>query len=130
MFVFLILDVNVIKDEIFLISSIINSYKLSRLHLLCNIVNEEKQLHLQVYLRSRRVRCQKCFSIFKKYRSVTCMVSEFLLSFSFRSCFFFFLWQNIIRVTDTFEIGVYMLPLSWKDSLNFTRLMLKFATWY
>ena len=90
MFVFLILDVNVVKDEIFLISSITNSYKLSRLHLLCNIVNEEKQLHLQVYLRSRRVCCQKCFSIYKKYRNSTCMVSEFLLRFSFRSCFFLF----------------------------------------
>ena len=90
MFVFLILDVNVVKDEIFLISSITNWYKLSRLHLLCNIINEEKQSHLQVYLRSRRVRCQKCFPIYKKYRNVTCMVSEFLLSFSFRSCFCFF----------------------------------------
>lgn len=91
MFVFLILDANVVKDEIYLISSITNWYKLSRLHLLCNTVNEEKQLHLQVYLRSLRVRCQKCFPIYKKYRNVTCMVSEFLLSFSFRSCFFFFL---------------------------------------
>ena len=96
MFVFLILDVNVIKDEIFPISSIINSYKLSRLHLLCNTVNEEKQLHLQVYLRSRRVRCQKCFSIYKKYRNVACMVNKFLSSFSFRSWFFSFSFDKTL----------------------------------
>ena len=104
MFVFLILDVNVVKDEIFLISSITNWYKLSRLHLLCNIINVEKQLHLQVHLRSRRVRCQMCSPIYQNYRNVTCMVSEFLLSFSFRSCFCFFLDKHIIGVTDTFEI--------------------------
>ena len=50
------------------------------------------------------MRCQKCFPIYKKYRNSTCMASEFLLRFSFRSCFFLFPWQNIIRVTDTFEI--------------------------
>ena len=45
MFVFLILDANVVKDEIYLISSITNWYKLSRLHLLCNTVNENNYIY-------------------------------------------------------------------------------------
>ena len=71
MFVFLIIHLNVVKDEIFLISPTTHWYKLNRLHLLCNIFNEEKQLHFQVYLRNRRVCCQKCSNIYQKYQNVT-----------------------------------------------------------
>ena len=49
MFVFLILDANVVKDEIYLISSITNWYKLSRLHLLCNTINENNYIYRYIW---------------------------------------------------------------------------------